>query len=407
MENKTNDITQMVAHTGQNTLAHEQLARDEQFVGIFFAAFAIQYSSEQNDNTSLKDIKFLDMFKDIELYVSQRVFIKSIIHTKPYKPVCEELYKLIVDNEQRKGQNPYDYFLSKIDKSNKHFLIRQIFNHTDQVLEKYRFINDFVNKDVTKIDMEALYKKMWHFPVEQQILVCVYLFSKINDNFESEKKSIGISYNEKAVQLDTKDSYQKDEDFVGVFFSAFVIQYYLHKDFSNILINTVNFIIPHKNIELYASQRVFIKNLISNKKYKIICEEIKYLLIEYNTNKEKSPHEIFLSRINKEVQLRQVFAQGEAMLEKYRFLHDIEDKDITDIDMDELYKKIWHFSIEQQIIICIYLFSKIKDTHDSRKKTIGASFVENSTKIKSAFISLGKKGTDLKNFDLFINTFKA
>lgn len=407
MENKTNDITQMVAHNGQDTLAHEQIARDEQFVGLFFAAFSIQYCTENNESDVLKDIEFLKLFKDIDLYVSQRIFIKSIINTKSYKSVCEELHNLIINEKQKNGQNPYDYFLSTINKGNKGFLIRQIFNHTDQLLEKYRFISDFVNNDISKIDVELLYKKMWHLPLEQQILVCVYIFSKITDTFESEKKTIGLSFNEKATQININNTHQKNEEFVGIFFSAFVIQYYLHKDFSNILITNVNFIIPHQNIELYASQRVFIKNIISNKKYKIICEEIKYLLIEYNTNKNKMPHEMFLSRMDKEVQLRQIFAQGDLVMEKYRFLYDFETKDVDKMDMDELYKKIWHFSLEQQIIICIYLFSKIKDDYNSKKKTIGSSFIENSTKIKSAFISLGKKGTDLKNFDLFINTFKV
>ena len=405
MENKTNDITLMIGHTGQNTLAHEQLARDEQFVGVFFASFAIQYANQKDNGAELKNIKFLSLFKDIELYISQRNFIKAIIENKQFKPICDELNKLILKPE-KSDKTPYDYFLSSINKTNKGFLIRQIFSHTDQVLEKYRFISDFANKDISQIDFDELYKKMWHIPVEQQILVCVCIFSKLKDSFESEKKTIGFSFSEKTNKINTQNNSLKDEQYVGIFFAAFVIQYYLHKDFSTVAIETVEYLEPFKDIELYASQRVFIKNIISNKKYRIMCEEIKYLLFEYNSKKEKAPHDIFLSRINKEVQLKQIFAQGNDILEKYKFVHELAKKDVSEIDMDELHKKIWHFSIEQQILICIYLFSKIKDNYDTKKKSIGDSFVENSMKIREAFIKMGKKsGIDMKNYELFIHTF--
>ena len=405
MENKTNDITLMIAHTGQNTLAHEQLARDEQFVGVFFAAFAIQYANKKDSSVEFKNIKFLNLFKDIELYISQRSFIKTMIETKQFNPICAELIRLI-DRPEKMEKTPYDYFLSTINKTNKGFLIRQIFSHTDQVLEKYRFISDFVNKDISQIDFEDLYKKMWHIPVEQQILVCVCIFSKIKDSFESKKKTIGFSYSEKTNKINTKNNSLKNEQYVSIFFAAFVIQYYLHKDFSTVPIETVEYLKPFKDIEIYASQRVFIKNIIIDKKYRILREEIKYLLFEYNSKRDKPPHKIFLSRINKDVQIKQIFSQRGDVLDKYKFIHDLSKKDVSEIDMNELHKKIWHFSIEQQILICVFLFSKINDEYDSKKKSIGDSFVENSIKIRDAFAKLGKNnGIDIKNYELFIRSF--
>lgn len=405
MENKTNDITLMIGQTGHNTLAHEQLARDEQFVGVFFASFAIQYAAKQNPGIDLKSLKFLNLFKDIELYGSQRKFVQAIIENKNFNTISNELDTLI-NKPEKTDKTPYDYFLSSINRTNKGFLIRQIFSHSDQVLEKYRFISDFLNKDFSQLNIDELYQKMWHIPVEQQILVCVCIFSRLKDKFNSEKKTIGFSYSEKSNKIKIQNNFLKDEQYVGIFFAAFVIQYYLHKDFSSLSIESVDYLEPFKDFELYASQRVFIKNIISNKKYTILCQEIKYMLFEYNSKKEKSPHEIFISRINKEVQIKQIFAQGEDILNKYKFIHELTHQNVSEIDMDELHKKIWHFPIEQQILICIYLFSKIKDEYENKKKSIGDSFVENSTKIRNAFLKIGKKNTiDMKNYDLFIKTF--
>jgi len=405
MEHKTNDITLMLGHGGHNTLAHEQLARDEQFVGVFFASFAIQYFSQKDKKFDVREIKFLDFFKDIELYVSQRAFVKNMIESKNFKKICDELSHLIT--KPNLDKTPYDAFLSTINKGNKGFLIRQIFFHTDQVLEKYRFISDFLNKPMSQIDIDDLFKKMWHLDIEQQILVCVCIFSRLVDNYDSEKKSIGASYNEKAKKLHTQGVAEKNEEFVGIFFAAFAIQFYLHKDFHSIKITSVEYLDQFKNIDIYASQRVFIKNIISNKKYKILCEEIKYLLIEHNSKKELAPHQIFLSRINKEAELKQLFSPVSSSSDKYRFIREIEKKGISDINMEELYSKMWHLSIEQQILICIYLFSKFTDQYESKKKSIKESFLENATKIREIFVAMGKSNTvEVKNFDLFIDTFK-
>ena len=196
IQNNNNHLSEP---SGQNTLAHELLARDEQFVGIFFAAFAIQYYLHKDMlSKKLNPPVFLDFFKDIELYASQRVFIKNMVSNKKYKPICEEIQNLLMEYNTNQDRRPYDIFLSRMNKS---FLIRQIFKHSDQVLEKYRFIGNFINKDINEIDYRELYEKMWHLPVEQQLLICVCIFSKLHDNFESKKKSIGSSFLENTKRL--------------------------------------------------------------------------------------------------------------------------------------------------------------------------------------------------------------
>lgn len=194
-----NKDTSSLMTSGHNTLAHELLARDEQFVGIFFAAFAIQYYLHRDMlNIKIREPQFLDLFKDIELYASQRVFIKNIISNKKYKGICEEMHSYLLEYNQNQEKRPYDIFLSRI---NKGFLIRQIFKHTDQVLEKYRFVGNFINKDISQLDQDDLFNKMWHLPVEQQLLVCVCIFSKLSDNFENKKKPLGQSFVENSQRL--------------------------------------------------------------------------------------------------------------------------------------------------------------------------------------------------------------
>ena len=62
--NTIKDNASVANTSAQNTLAHELSARDEQFVGIFFAAFAIQYYLHK-EMLSVKMTApiFLDFFK--------------------------------------------------------------------------------------------------------------------------------------------------------------------------------------------------------------------------------------------------------------------------------------------------------------------------------------------------------
>lgn len=198
-QNKNNTHHLLSEQSGQNTLAHELLARDEQFVGIFFAAFAIQYYLHKDMLAKkINPPVFLDFFKDIELYASQRVFIKNIISNKKYKLICEEVQNLLIEYNINQEKRPYEIFLSRMNKA---FLIRQIFKHSNQILEKYRFIGNFINKEINEIDYKILYEKMWHLPIEQQLLICVCIFSKLQDSFESKKKSIGSSFLENTKRL--------------------------------------------------------------------------------------------------------------------------------------------------------------------------------------------------------------
>lgn len=187
--------------TSTNTLAHEMIARDEQFVGIFFACFAIQYYLHKDMlQNKLTAPSFLKFFGDIEVYASQRVFIKNIIANKKYSKVIEEMQSLFLEcsADPIKHPNPHSLFLSRLNKA---FLIRQIFHHSDQVLEKYKFIETFLGKDIASLNIDELHSKMWHLPVEQQLLILVRIFSQIRDGYDNKKKNIMASFAENLLRL--------------------------------------------------------------------------------------------------------------------------------------------------------------------------------------------------------------
>lgn len=189
--------------TNSTTLSHELVARDEQIIGCFFAAFAIQYFLHKDMlNNKLIAPQFINVFSDIEVCASQRIYINNLIgNSKKYIKVIEELQLLYLEycSDVNKNPQPYLLFLSRINKS---FLIRQIFNHTDRMLEKYQFIEDFVNKD--KVDLDKLNSKIWHFPVEQQILILARIYSSITDEHTDKIKTILVSYRENLKRLITE-----------------------------------------------------------------------------------------------------------------------------------------------------------------------------------------------------------
>lgn len=183
-----------ITSTSITTLAHELVARDEQYVGVFFASVAIQYYLHKDMlNGKVNPPYFVKFFVDIETYASQRVFIKNIINDPKYRKIIETLRGLFLTCDKSKDKHSYDVFLTSINKS---FLIRQIFNHTDQVLEKYKFIDKFITKDVTTINMDDLYNKLNTLPVEQQILVLTRIFSSLKDEISGKKKTILDSFGE-------------------------------------------------------------------------------------------------------------------------------------------------------------------------------------------------------------------
>jgi len=169
----------------------------------------------------------------------------------------------------------------------------------------------------------------------------------------------------------------RDEKIVGIFFAAVAIQYYLHKD---MLVNKLvfpHFLYAFSDIETYATQRVFIKDLIGNNKYSNVIEDMQSLFLEHSTNptKNQQPYLLFLSRINKEFLISQIFNHNDQISEKYQFIEDFLGQEY--VDLDKLNDKIWHFPTEQQILILARIYSTIHDNYEDKKKTILNSFKEN------------------------------
>ncbi len=199
-ENKSYDNPTTTSNT--TTVAHELVARDEQIIGNFFAALAIQYFLHKDMlNNKLVPPSFITIFSDVETFATQRMFIKNLIGNSKYIKVIEEVQSLYLEycSNPRKNPQPFLLFLSRINKA---FLIRQIFNHSDQILDKYQFVEDFLGQP--QIDLDKLNAKMWHFPVEQQILILARIYSTTNDSYEDKKKTILNSYKENVQRLITE-----------------------------------------------------------------------------------------------------------------------------------------------------------------------------------------------------------
>ena len=172
------------------SLAHEQLANDEINVHIFFASVATQYYLEKDMlNMGVSFPFFIIKYKDIQLSISQRAFINSIIKNKSFNSMILEMKSLYIKSNNK--LSPSDIFLNSIQKG---FLIRQIFQHTEQVLSKYKFILNYKDVSFKEINIDELYKKIESFDISQQILICTYVFSNIADNFQDKNKSILNSF---------------------------------------------------------------------------------------------------------------------------------------------------------------------------------------------------------------------
>ncbi len=185
--------------TTGNTLAHEIILKEEQNIGIFFAAFAIQlYFNKEMISNKVYRPNFLRFFSDIDVYASQRVFIKNILTNKNYSKIVRAMENLFLEYNGDDSKMPYLLMLSRI---NKGFLIRQIFAQTDQILSKYEFIESFIGKDIAQLDFDELYQKMQLLPEEQQILVLSRLFILMRDGFEDRKKTVKASFSENVKRL--------------------------------------------------------------------------------------------------------------------------------------------------------------------------------------------------------------
>lgn len=187
--------------TTGNTLAHENILKEEQNIGIFFAAFAIQfYFSKEMLSSKLFKPNYLKLFSDIDLFASQRVFIMNIIKNKKYYKINQMMEGLFLEYHGDDKKMPY---INLLNRMNKGFLIRQIFGQTDQILSKYLFISNFLDRDITQIDFDSLYDAMESLPTEQQILVLSRIFILMSDSFEQKKKTIYVSFLENTLRVKT------------------------------------------------------------------------------------------------------------------------------------------------------------------------------------------------------------
>lgn len=199
----------------------------------------------------------------------------------------------------------------------------------------------------------------------------------------------------------------REEQNVGIFFAAFSIQFYLTKEMLKHKLTKPTFLMYFDDVEIYASQRVFIKNIISSHNYKKLCEDIEFVLNEHNNDHQKQPHEVYLSRINKAFLIRQIFKQTDQVLPKYNFIENYIGKSVAELDIEELYKKMELLPVEQQVLILVRIFNQLKDNFENKKKTILSSFIENITRIKQEYVSKGKTGTaEYHNIEMFANNYK-
>lgn len=168
----------------------------------------------------------------------------------------------------------------------------------------------------------------------------------------------------------------KNEEEISVFFSALAAQYFLHKDLLTTKMTAPQFIYNHSEYETCASQRAFIKDLLSNPDYRKVVDEFQALFSEYclELNKKNTPSSIFLSRINKAFLIRQIFGYEESDT-KFKFIEEFLGK--STIDFEKLKQKIWQLQVEQQIIVLARIYGSITDNYTTKRKTLLNSYREN------------------------------
>lgn len=175
------------------------LSRDEAKIGQFFAAVATQYFLHRDMLTNkLVAPNFLNSYDNYEMCAGQRIMIKDLIASESFKKVMDEMNALYMEycNETGRRTPPASIFLSRINKA---FLIRQIFEHTENLEGKSQFVRDYINKE--SIDIDDLGGKMWATPVEHQIIILARVFDTLNDGIEEKKKTIMNSYRENLHRL--------------------------------------------------------------------------------------------------------------------------------------------------------------------------------------------------------------
>ncbi len=196
-ERKVSGKTNSSTISNGTNFSHEALAQDEQSIGVFFAAFSVQVLFQVKLlQFKLKEPKFLDLFNDIVLFASQRIFINKLLHDEKYKLITQYIRDLIRRNsiDPKITKQPYILFLSELN--NKSFLIRQIFGHSSQVLPKYTFINKYLEIDITKVNIDMLFREMENLSIEEQVLCLSRIFIKLQDQYVDKQKTIKQSFEE-------------------------------------------------------------------------------------------------------------------------------------------------------------------------------------------------------------------
>jgi hypothetical protein len=191
----------------------------------------------------------------------------------------------------------------------------------------------------------------------------------------------------------------KEEQNIGIFFAAFAIQFYLHKGYLSKVNRVPVYLKYYHDIEIYASQRVFINTLLTNKNFADFISSITVFFDQYLKDSNKFPHVHYLDSLStgKTFLIRQIFELTDQMLSKYKFIKDIIKCDITSLDFNKLYDDLNKFAPDQQIMILARIFLGLKDSHNNKMKSIKYSFKENIEKVKKEFDAKNK--TNNKEYD--------
>lgn len=203
-------------YTNSVTFSHEIVAIEEARIGVFFAAWAIQYLLTPK-MLRMKNIAplYLEKNANVELYAAQRVFIMKLIEHPAFKDVENEMEFLLGQYALDNTIDPDSLFLNSINKS---FLIRQIFKKTAQVLPKYNFIEDFIGVSLKNFDWDLLAEKLKILPIEQKILVIARIFDRTGDNVNRNKTIIGsfIENSKRNVDILEKKNLKNTQEYVNL-----------------------------------------------------------------------------------------------------------------------------------------------------------------------------------------------
>lgn len=203
-------------YTNSVTFSHEIVAIEEARIGVFFAAWAIQYLLTPK-MLRMKNIAplYLEKNANVELYAAQRVFVMKLIEHPAFKDVENEMEFLLGQYALDNTIDPDSLFLNSINKS---FLIRQIFKKTAQVLPKYNFIEDFIGVSLKNFDWDLLAEKLKVLPIEQKILVIARIFDRTGDNVNRNKTIIGsfIENSKRNVDILEKKNLKNTQEYVNL-----------------------------------------------------------------------------------------------------------------------------------------------------------------------------------------------